>query len=169
MRITEEPNRVTVVFPRQEMPMCDYSAFLAAFAMERLPGGPTLAAMMGTMDFEIYGYESDPRELYQIPEVRRFYAGLDHAWPYWAYFCNLKSETFMVMLLCCLQSSEGVPIVDHGRAGVTYDPNELIKWLQRRFGHMNILCERAGMSEKLIMRRTNQLFQYFKLPVAAER
>ena len=38
--------------------------------------------MLGRMLFCIEGYDADPREIYLIPEVRRFYTAFHQAWPY---------------------------------------------------------------------------------------
>jgi hypothetical protein len=44
--------------------------------------GPALAGMMGTMAFAVQGYDADSREIYAIPEVRKFYGAFHRAWPY---------------------------------------------------------------------------------------
>jgi hypothetical protein len=33
----------------------------------------------------------DPQELYSIPEVRKFYQHLHRVWPYWFFFCDLRT------------------------------------------------------------------------------
>ncbi len=52
------------------------------------------------------------RELHSIPEVRQFYTAFHEAWPYWLYFCNVETEEFYMMVLCCLPSIAAVKI-DH--------------------------------------------------------
>jgi hypothetical protein len=49
-------------------------------------------------------------------------------------------------------------------AAVEYDPMELIGFIQKNFGPLNAMMERAGMSEMDIYKRTRDISHYFKLP-----
>ena len=51
---------------------------------------------------------------------------------------------------------------------VTYDPLDLLKLFQRDFTPMNLMCERAEMSERGIYDRTKAVFEYFNLPFDVE-
>jgi len=44
---------------------------------------------------------------------------------------------------------------------------ELVRWLAAGFAPMNVMCERAGLSEREIFERTKALFEYFDLPFDA--
>jgi hypothetical protein len=50
--------------------------FLKRFGRYRLPVGRELGAMMNHLAMFIEGYDDDPREIYAIPEVRRFMLAL---------------------------------------------------------------------------------------------
>lgn len=53
------------------------------------------------MLFSVGGYDDDPRELYEIPEVCVFFRTLTASWPYWVWFLNHQSGllvTLMTML-----------------------------------------------------------------------
>ena len=54
----------------------------------------------GSVDLAFFGYTNDPRELCDIPEVRRFCAELDDAFPYWFYFLSTDRETLGVIASC---------------------------------------------------------------------
>ena len=41
-------------------------------------------------------------------------------------------------------------------------------FLRKDFGPMNVICERAGMFERLIYDRTKRVFEYFELPFDAK-
>ena len=66
--------------------------------------------MMGSLVFGVDGYDSDPRELHVIPEVRRFYAAFHEAWPYWLYFCNLDQDGLKMIVCCCLKSFTAIKV-----------------------------------------------------------
>lgn len=45
-------------------------------------------ALPGQMSLVVDGYNHDPRELVDIPEVRHFLKRLAAQWPYWGFFLN---------------------------------------------------------------------------------
>jgi serine/threonine protein kinase len=51
-----------------------------------------------TLSFE--GYDNDPRDLYDISEVRSYVSALDQAFPYWFYFADLNNDTVKLLALC---------------------------------------------------------------------
>ena len=118
--------------------------------------------------FCIDGYDSDPREIQSIPEVRRFYSAFHEAWPYWLYFCNLDAgdETLRMMVLCCLPSITAMQVDGQPKVAITYDPLDLLNFIKLGFPPMNLMCERAEMAERGIYDRTKAVFGCFN-PMAA--
>ncbi len=155
-------------FSRSKVERGDFSHFLSIYGPDKLPTGQALRLMMNTLMFVIEGYDDDPRELHSIPEIRRFYAAFHEAWPYWLYFCNLDTELFRMMVLCCLPSIVAMKVDGRPNVAVEYDRLELLQFLSNDFMPMNAMCERAGMSERLIYDRSQQVFEYFGLPFDAE-
>lgn len=96
--------------------------FLKTFGPAALPEGPELAAMMGSFQFLVDGWNDDPNELYAIPEIRKFYQHFHEVWPYWFYFCDLHTETLQMMTLCLLPNLKGFKRVGEPKAAVEYDP-----------------------------------------------
>ena len=47
-------------------------------------------------------------------------------------------------------------------------PMDLIRCIQKKFGLLNAIMERAGMSEMDIYNRTRGVFHHYKLPYDAE-
>ena len=119
---------------------------------------------MNTMTFVIGGFDDDPRELHSIPEVRQFYRHFHEAWPYWLYFCNLDSDALRVMVLSCLPSLTAWKTAKSQAVAVEYDPVELLQFFERSLRPMNLMADRAGMSENELHRRTRAIFLYFNLP-----
>jgi hypothetical protein len=155
-------------FSRDKVEHGDFSHFLGLYAPDKLPEGRRLEEMMNQMVFCIEGWDADPREIHMIPEIRRFYAALHEAWPYWLYFCNLDVDTLQAMTMCCLPSVSTMQVDGRTHVTVTCDPLDLIQFIKRDFMPMNLMCERAGMSERGIYDRTKAVFGYFKLPFDAE-
>ena len=155
-------------FSRSKVERGDFSHFLTLYAPDKLPSGRRLREMMNTMMFAIEGYDDDSREIHSVPEIRRFYSAFHEAWPYWLYFCNLDTEVFRVMVLCCLPSIAATKVDGRPNVAVEYDRLELLQFLSKDFVPMNVMCERAEMFERLIYDRTKRVFEYFDLPFDAE-
>ena len=155
-------------FSRSKVERCDFSHFLGLYAPDKLPSGRRLGEMMNVMMFGIEGWDADPREVHSIPEIRRFYTAFHEAWPYWLYFCNLETESLMMMVLCRLPSMAAVKVDGSPTVSVSCDPLEVLRLIGQDFGPMNAMCDRAEMSERLIYDRTKAVFGYFALPFDAE-
>ena len=54
----------------------------------------------GQMTLVVDGYNNDPRELVDIPEVRALLRRLEAEWPYWAYFFNQVDDSIKLLLSC---------------------------------------------------------------------
>ena len=154
-------------FSRSKVELGDFTHFLELYRPEKLPQGRRLREMMNAMTFMVEGFDDDPRELHSIPEVRAFYSTFRAAWPYWLYFCNLDSEEFQMVVLCCLPSIAALKVDQRTHVAVEYDRGELLEFLREGFVPMNTICERAGMFERLIYERTKAIFAYFSLPFDA--
>ena len=50
----------------------------------------------------ISGYDDDPRELYQIPEVVSLIKDLNSKLPFWLYFVNTSDKKFFSWMIACL-------------------------------------------------------------------
>ena len=151
-------------FSRSAVEQGDFTHFLERFRAEKLPSGTPLRQMMDSMVFVIEGYDDDPREIHTIPEIRKFYQALHHAWPYWLYFCNLDQDGLKMMTLCCLESITAIKVDGNPDCAVQYNPIELIKSISEDFVHMNVMCEQAGMTERGIYDRSKHVMEYFGFP-----
>ncbi len=158
------PQIIVYQFSRDKVERGDFAAFLAQFGEERLPSGPALANLLGGFAFAVDGYNDDSREIYAIPEVRKFYAAFHRAWPYWLYFCDLNQDSLKTMVMCCLPSLSAVSRQGRPLVGVELDPMELLRFVADDFGPMNLMCERAGLSERAIYDRTKEVMEFFGFP-----
>ena len=62
----------------------------------------SLFSFVHKINIDIIGYESDPRDLWEIEEVRNFMQLLDVEFPYWFYFLNQSKDSFLPILTLCL-------------------------------------------------------------------
>ena len=155
-------------FSRSKVECGDFSHFLSLYSPDKLPEGRRLREMMDCFVFCIEGWDSDPREIHLIPEIRRFYSAFHDAWPYWLYFCNLDGDTLRSMVMCCLPDVRTMQVDGQPNVAVTYDPLDVLNLLKHDFLPMNAMCDRAEMSERGIYDRSKAVFECFNLPFDAE-
>jgi hypothetical protein len=99
--------------------------------------------------------------------VRKFYQHFHKVWPSWFYFCDLGTETLTMMALCLMPNLSSFKRLGQPLAKVEYDPLELLGFISRNFAPLNLMMERAGMSELDIYNRTRDVFHHFHLPYDA--
>lgn len=93
----------------------------------------------GTLSVTFSGYDDDPRELFEIPEVRLYLHALDQEWPFWFFFLTPPSIRLVGM---CLTSAMSVA---PGKAFLP--PENLCRVMERGFGAVNHLFEHYGFPE----------------------
>ena len=98
-------------------------------------------AYKGRLSLVIAGYDTDPRELFEIPEVCRYLRALDEQWPFWLFFFNQVDDSIKLIALCLASSIEVVPGAAH------IDPNGLRRFMERAFIAVNYLFESYGFPE----------------------
>lgn len=154
---------VIINFYREEVEQCDLRWFYLRYRTAELPVGKELHGLLGTFVFSVDGWDDDPREVYHVPEIRRFFQEHHRMWPNWLYFCSLERDNLKSMLLCCVPVWE-VPSTQKGITNVGFDLSELMGIIGQQLLWMNRLFERAGLGEAAINTRTREVFECLGLP-----
>lgn len=118
------------------------------------PGWQAVERHRGRVELAFSGYSNDPRELYDIPEVRNFCAELDDAFPYWFYFVSTESVTLGV-IACCLCS------VTEFRPGEVSVGPDLLQFMTRHFDALNWLFENYSLDERHNVEISGRIVEYF--------
>ena len=108
----------------------------------------------GRVDLAFLGYSNDPRELRDIPEVRRFCSTLDDAFPYWFYFLSTEGVTLGV-IACCLCS------VTQLRPGVVSFGPDLLDFMRCHYEALNWLFDNYSLGERLNVEISRNVADYF--------
>ena len=135
----EGSDRLFVVVDRTDVEAGDVSRAATAL-LRALANSETIERLRGRVDVAFHGYSDDPRELYEIPEVRRFCAELDGEFPYWFYFLSAEGVTLGV-IACCLCSVAKV------RPGVVSFGPDLLDFMTRHFEALNWLVDNYALDE----------------------
>ncbi len=149
-------------FSRRLVMRRDLAPFLRLYDLHKLSVGRALKARMGRMIFNLEGYESDPRELYAIAEVRRFYAAFHYRWPHWLFFCDLAQDDLRTMTFSCLSSVMAIQVDGQANGAIAYDRRELDQFLEADRKPFEELCTLAGLRQKETSRRYADVRDYFQ-------
>jgi len=134
---------IFLVFSREQILAMDLQEPLTV--LRQLAGNPEKAvSACGRISLVIDGYNTDSRELFEIPEVRRYIQQLDAMWPYWFFYLSQVDDSIKVIESCLCDSIEVVP-------GVTsIDTEQLNDCLTRHFSALNSYCEAINLPESKI-------------------
>ena len=95
----------------------------------------------GQMTLVVDGYNDDPRELVDIPEVRALLQKLYQQWPYWAFFLNQVDDSIKLLGSCICGTR--FP----GGGAVEIDGPRVEEFLMHGFAGMNSVFEKHGFPE----------------------
>ena len=133
---------VILMFSRRQVETCDIDEplqFLRRLTADR----HTALEFCGRISLVIDGYNDDPRELFEIPEVRAYIKRLDQEWRYWFFFLSQADESIKLLESCLCETIEVVP-------GVTsVDMEQLERSLARHFGAMYLLGDELDLPEEM--------------------
>lgn len=109
----------------------------------------------GRLSLVISGYDADPQELFETPEVCRYLRSIDEHWPFWLFFLNQVDESIKVVAACLASTVEVAPGLAH------IDPAGLQRFMERGFSAVNFIFETCGFPEsenEALSRGLEQLF-----------
>ena len=114
----------------------------------------------GAVDIAVHGYDDDDRELFEIPEVRRYYKLLTEQFPYFFFFLNLHQPTLKVIAFCLCDAH----LVGNGR--VEIDNLKLTNFIQNHFTGLNAVFHEYGLDNDypdLNREISEEVIRYFEL------
>ncbi|MGA8437147.1 MAG: hypothetical protein WB762_20110 [Candidatus Sulfotelmatobacter sp.] len=103
----------------------------------------------------VTGFDDDPRELYEMAEVRNFVSKLDAEFPYWLYFLT-KRGTGLSFILSCLCP----PFLTPEEERRSWNERIADYLLKRGFPALDHICRRAECSEEDKRRLTDRITEY---------
>lgn len=116
----------------------------------------TVRNFCNRLDLWFAGYDHDPRELYELQEVRAFMLRLDNEFPFWLYFINLRQDMLMIIYLCLC------PYTTDKDGRCTLDPSAWGGLVERHFVAMTRLAKKHGVDEGLLEQRSKEIIDFFE-------
>ncbi len=122
--------------------------------------------VQGRLEIMVDGYNHDKRELYEIPEVRRWFKKVDKEKVAWFYFCNTVPQTFgLTLYFMCVSNAKviddrerltGFQVLDamkekasHPKIRVTFNPKLYAAALDENWLRLNQKTEALGLPEEM--------------------
>ncbi|HEV7424678.1 MAG TPA: DUF4365 and DUF1817 domain-containing protein [Candidatus Paceibacterota bacterium] len=141
-------NFIHVGIRRQSIESCNTSGIVSYF--EGLKSSKKIIKeSQGKVSFFVKGYDDDPRELYEIPEVVAYFKKIEPEVKYWFYFLNTDPissslQTFMFILCSPIEKK----IIDDESFTISFDLDIQKKFFKRNFLWLNEITNFLGISSK---------------------
>lgn len=108
-----------------------------------------------SVEFCIYGYESDPRELYEILEVRHYLQALEPMVKYWFFFLkHHPSSHSLKLLMSCVC---GINIIGNR---ISIDVYDRAAFMMRNFNWLNEISDQLNISEEKNQQISESITEY---------
>jgi hypothetical protein len=111
--------------------------------------------LKGRLIFQIQGYDDDPRDLWEFPEVCAWMRVLDKSFPHWFYFMDLGPDSTLSLIAFSLCKYEKMP------NGKRIPPHELRPFFLSHLAAMNSLSKELGESPTENGRRSMDIAKFF--------
>lgn len=160
------PNNAVMIFgfPRMNVENCAIDEFTEAFDIDKMKL-ESLRNMMGKCLFSINGYDNDPRELLEIPEVVAFYRALNKKWPYLYYFSRVEPALIVYTLAC---QDSVVSIRKKTTGGMAYTPTKetFQRFVDKSLIDMKTPWYKSGLPMNGYRERCDEIYRFFRLTPA---
>ena len=115
-------------------------------------------AWEGKVTFFFDGWDQDPRETAEIPEIRAYFLDVTAEFPYWFHFVEKVGDTFWhVLRLLCRGHREAV---QGGMIGWRFeDPAEIVRQVELLSQHMNQMYDRLQLPLTMHQRVSQEVAQ----------
>ena len=121
--------------------------FLAFKRLEVNPG--LLAACKNRVDVVIDGYNDDPRELRDIPEVKKWVELVFRGIQGWAYYLTMDDQSQFIRVLQLFNMKYAVKKELEDRHLIEFDFSGSDQFLGLMYDNLNKFCDSHGISEAI--------------------
>jgi hypothetical protein len=148
-----DPDFLTVVVSREQVEAGDTSEILPV--LQQLLQPETAKKFFERVEIGFSGYDQDPRELYEMVEVRNFVYKLDDQFPFWLYFLTKRGSGLRVILYCFCP-----PFLKPEAQQEIWTQRINDYLLKRGLPAMGQICQSVGWSEDQIMQLNDRVIEY---------
>ncbi len=103
----------------------------------------------------VKGYDSDSRELYEVPEVKKYIQLLDSRFPYWFFFLSIERGALRLMAFCLCRTVNVKP-------GIASPNNmDMAQFMMNHFTALNCLCSQLGLPDAFVETLSMKIDNHF--------
>ena len=152
----KRPKATLYVTTREEVEQRDISRYMANF-------GPQISAdkireYQGNILWTIDGYDNEPIELHEIPEVIDFYSEIHRRWPAWLFFSDLRTACLQMVAQCIIPNDAS------GKRGCCVAQERLQSFFDRGLPPAAWFHKKLGISPKDGVTQLKHVALYLGLP-----
>ena len=145
--ISQESDYIVLQIAQEAIQNCDTSEYV------NMLHGATGTVQSFESVFQKYvllisGYDDDPRELYQIPEVVSFIKDLNSKLPFWLYFVNTSDKRFFSWMIACLCRAMSLD-QDEETIYADFNADAYNNFIEYQFSNIVKLMTSLGMGESI--------------------
>jgi len=148
-----DPDFLQIIVAREQVEAEDISEILTI--LQQLLQPDTARKFFERVDIAFTGYDQDPRELYEIVEVRNFVHKLDEQFPFWLYFLTKRGNGLRLILYCFCP-----PFLKPEAQQEIWTKRINDYLLKRGLPGMGTICELVGWSEEQMMQLNDRVLEY---------
>ena len=114
----------------------------------------SVRANQNKVTLAVYGYDDDPRELFEVPEVRGWFKAAESIVKHWVYFLVVSGENNSLRLLtCCICEAKVLKRTQQadGKTKLEIELNKVlaIDFMKRHFEWLNEITEQFQLDDKV--------------------
>ena len=145
--IGEQSDYTVLQIPQEAIQNCDTSEYVTL--LHGITGSlQSFETAFQRYVFLISGYDDDPRELYQIPEVVSFIKDLNSKLPFWLYFVNTSDKKFFSWMIACLCQAMSLD-QDEETIYADFNADAYNELIETQFSNIVKLMSGLGMGESI--------------------
>lgn len=164
-QLLSDSGLVMLSFAKEDVEKRDFKA-LERYVSRLMISKEIAFGSQGKVEIIFHDYDNDPRELFEVPEVRNFAAEVIKRWPEIFYFLNREPphHSLLLLALCAMSPT----ILDRnfegsGRGHVEYDTDELEQFLLQAYLGLNRVADWLSLSEEEVERLSLEIARPFGL------
>jgi len=155
MNIPKGVDFISFIIPRYQIEARNID-FARSFFISICDDSDKLLSFQGRISLGFEGYDDDPRELFEIEEVRTYIKHLTTVFPYWLYFINRVDSNLKILLLSLCRYTKKAP----GLAKIhSQDSASMLSFL---FKSLNKFCKDLKIPENVNKQITEEVVSYFQ-------
>jgi len=121
-----------------------------------------------SLDIYFPEYDDDPREIYDIPEIRKWIKGSIEQFIPWVYYIDFKRENAAFFLLIHAYSREKRRIKKNTGFLIELNKDDILNFLEYMFKNLNAFTEENNIPLKINKEISEKLIEYFDKQLLGE-